>query len=206
MLTESELTTLRGSVRTRMSEGRYAHTLGVERAARRLGAILLPEREAALAAAALLHDVAKELDRDAQLELIAEDGMTLSDADRRTPALFHAFAAPALIRRDFARFATSEILSAVRWHTVGSPDMTLFDRIIFLSDYIEDTRSYPSCIAVREELYRDLASGEPPMRALERAMLRTIDETLQFLIKKGSFISELTLRTRNAILAGQWRD
>lgn len=35
-----------------------------------------------------------------------------------------------------------EILSAIRYHTTGHPDMTVLEKIIYLADYIEPGRAW----------------------------------------------------------------
>lgn len=199
MTDENELVALRAAVRARLSEKRYKHTLGVETAAARLAQAFLPEKENDLRAAALLHDIAKELPTEEQLRLIDEGHADVSPAERNMTAILHAYAAPAVILRDFPTFATEEILRAVACHTAGREDMTVFDKIIFIADYTEDGRTYPSCVSVREKLARDIKNGEG-LCALDMAVLSSVDETVLSLIGRSSLISEKTILTRNAVL------
>ena len=69
MITEEKLALLRAEVELRLSTRRFSHTLGVERAAREIGAHCLPDKIAALSAAALLHDVTKTYDVEKQLKI-----------------------------------------------------------------------------------------------------------------------------------------
>ena len=56
------------AVASRLSEKRYMHTLGVEKAAIRLSERLMPECDAEeMRAAALLHDITKEMDLAEQI-------------------------------------------------------------------------------------------------------------------------------------------
>ena len=71
---------LREKLRSVLSEHRYEHTLGVERAAVRIGERCLPEMICELRAAALLHDVAKEMKMEKQQEILGQiSGVTESD-------------------------------------------------------------------------------------------------------------------------------
>ena len=72
------LNVLRKSVKSRISERRYLHTLGVEDMATKLGEHFIPEMISELRAAALLHDVAKELDYQEQIKIISDQGILVS--------------------------------------------------------------------------------------------------------------------------------
>lgn len=201
-ITEEELSALSAEVGTRLSEGRYRHTQGVEQMAARLGALFFPpDTVRALRAAALLHDIAKELPKEEQLSLIRESGFAVTEEDVSSPTLYHAFAAPALIRRDFPCFATEEILRAVFFHTTGDAEMNTFEKIIFLTDFIEEGRTYPSCVRTRERLFSALGKEMPPERALDDAVLFTLDLTIVSLTERHVPINLRTVKARNSMLS-----
>lgn len=202
MITDQQLNALRNTVRSALSEKRFSHTLGVEECARELGEMFLPEEELnGLCAAALLHDITKELSEEEHLRLIRQEGITLPACDVGAVALYHAVTAPIVIRRDYPDFADPQILRAVRLHTVGEENMNNFEKIIFLADYVEKNRTYISCVNVRDYLFGSLAEGEEdPLRILDTAVLKEIDFTMTSLIRKGAYLSEATLRARNSIL------
>lgn len=205
-ISEADLSLLSEEVKRRLSEKRYLHTLGVERMAKKLGELFFSEdtvRE--LRAAALLHDIAKELPEDEQKALIRAAGFPVTEEDLSSSPLYHAFAAPEVIRRDFPEYATEKILRAVFFHTTGDPSMDTFEKIVFLSDFIEEGRMYPSCITVRESLLSTLSAGEPKEAALDRAVLRTLDLTVVSLIDRHADINLRTVRARNSILAAIFR-
>ncbi|MBR2343839.1 MAG: HD domain-containing protein [Clostridia bacterium] len=201
--TEAELAALAERVRERLSGERFLHTLGAVSAAVRIGEYILPEQLSGLRAAALLHDIAKELSPSEEESLILSQGLS-RDPLAKIPATRHALLAPAVISRDFPEFAEKEILSAVKNHTTGAPDMSIFDEIIFIADYIEEGRTYPSCIAVRDSLYSDLESfsgREDRIRALHRAVIASIDYTAAALRRAGRELSDISILTKNAISA-----
>ena len=195
---------LRAAVGARLSPPRFAHTLGVEKTAVSLGEIFLPDRLFSLSAAALLHDIAKELPIDRQRDLAQRSGLLDDPSDFLCRALYHAYAAVSLIRAEFPDFATDEILSAVAKHTVGAPDMSVADEIIFLSDYIEPTRTYPDCVAVRDDFFSQMEQATNPdgeLLALHRAALRSMDLTLEKLIRSDKYIGAGLISSRNSLLA-----
>ena len=134
MIGENELQTLRSNVAKALSEKRFMHSLGVKRAAIEIGKHCLPSKLNELSAAALLHDIAKELPKEEQLYAMRRCGYELTDEDYSSEALYHSFAAPYIIKERYASFATDDILSSVFMHTSGGDSMTVFDEIIFIAD------------------------------------------------------------------------
>lgn len=199
---EAMLDSLRDSVRERLSEKRFSHTLGVENMAARLADFCLPEEKSSLRAAALLHDIAKELDTDEMLSAIEADGFSLTREDMQSKAVLHSFAAPYIIQREFPDFAVENILSSTRNHTVGAPGMSVFDQIIFISDFIEDGRSYDSSIQVRDMLLPSLKYGETEenQKALSLAVVESLRLTERHLRSTGRFINPRMILTKKYFL------
>ena len=158
MISEQDLVALRSAVELRVSKKRFLHVLGVEDMARRIGERCLPNKLYELSAAALLHDVAKEIPIEEQIAIISNCASKITAEELNAPQIIHSFTAPHVVLRDFPQYATEEILSAVEKHTLGDADMSIFDEIIFIADYAEAGRSYESCIEVRNYLLDNLCS------------------------------------------------
>ena len=187
-------------VKKRMSEKRFRHTRSVVFAVQRIGRYFEDLDLSELCAAALLHDITKELSVDEQIRLLIDGGFVISDEDMESPQIFHSFSAPIIIKSDFPKFATESVLSAVKNHTLGSPDMTVFDEIIFISDYIEDLRTYDSCIEVRKKLY-DALSHENTVKqnviALHEAVLSALIFTEKEVLKRGITFNSRSKKTKD---------
>ncbi len=198
-----EIEELKKEIKVRLSEPRYLHTLGVARASRALSELCAPSLAAEAEVAALLHDISKEYSHSEQLRIIEEENIFLDSEDKGAPAVLHAFTAPAVIKRDFEKFATQNILSAALFHTVGSPDMSVFDEIIFLSDFIEDTRTYPSSLTVRKYVFENMRPGrtDENVEVLHKACVMSIDFTVEHLRKNKKPINSKNVLTRNALLS-----
>lgn len=200
---ESDILDLREQIKPYMSERRYLHTLGVERAVIRLGDILMPHMVSELRVAALLHDIAKDISKEEQLTLISTYYDHISDEDISTVPALHSFAGPPLIKRDFSKYALESILCAVRLHTLGAFGMSLFDEIVFLSDFIEDTREYPVCKAVAEFVYTGLSpknTHQENLAVLHRAALMSIDHTIASVESRGQKVNSSALKTKEYLL------
>ena len=201
MISEARICALRQQVETRMSEKRFRHTLGVEKLSAWLGGLVMPDKVSELRCAALLHDIAKELSFEELTALLNASDMNITDEDRETPTVFHAFAAPVVIKRDFPEFATEDILSATFNHTTGAPDMSLFDEIIFISDFAEEGREYPACREILKRLV-DRCGGETDRESCILGIHKTAYDTVLAVIsaleRLGRRINSRTLLTRSA--------
>ncbi len=190
-ITDNELDILRKDIKSRLTEKRYMHTLSVEGCAQELSSLIIPENKNEARAAALLHDITKELGADEHISLIGEVDAT----DLASPQILHSFSAEKVILRDFPRFATEKILSAVRKHTVGDYDMSLLDLIIFVSDYCEPLRVAPPCREVYDFLFSGMQSLDfkGRVKRLYEACLIAVLKTKEFLEAKGAFVNPKTL-------------
>ncbi len=199
IFSESDLSSIRHSVKDLMSERRYLHTLGVENAAVRIAKSVAPWMSSRAAAAAILHDVTKEM---SQSDLIMKYDIPLTAEDLYASETLHALTAAEYIKENFEHFAYPDILFAVRSHTVGDPCMTLLGKILFVADYIEEGRKYDSSVKLREELYSALDSAksrEQAISALNRAVISSIDYTTAHLLSIGAKPHTKTSQLRDAI-------
>lgn len=203
VITEAMLEQLRERVRTVMSDKRYAHTCAVERMAVRLGELYCPDQILPLRAAALLHDITKEETLEKQLQLCKKFDIIVKSGDRLAPKTFHARTAAALIERDFPEFASETVVSAVRRHTTGRAEMSLTDEIIYLADYIDDTRKFPDCVKLRSLFWdADPAAMDERTRLahLRDVLIVSFDMTIGALLAEGVVISTDTIEARNWLL------
>ncbi len=207
MMTNNEnerLDLLRQRIETYMSGKRLSHTYAVEREIKVLSGIYAPEDEFTLRSAALLHDITKELTLEKQLKLCDEFGIIYTDEEKLTPKIFHSRTAPAVITRDFPEYAGEVILNAVRWHTTGRAGMSLAEQLLFLADYIEDTRTFESCTALRKFFYDGLEKAkdrEEQETLLCDTMVLSFDMTIKELLSDMSPIHADTIAARNSFVA-----
>ena len=202
--TEKQISSLRSSVKERLSEKRFNHTLGVEKSAVYIAERCAPDFIDEIRAAALLHDISKEYSEAEHIALINEYGVYLSEEQKASVALLHSITGPFVIEKDFSEFASERVLDAVRNHTVGAPDMSVFDEIIYLADYIEENRTYPMCIEVRE-FYNEASTKancvDEQILALHLACIKALDNTIKEFTSRGKSYNQMTKLTRDSLLA-----
>ena len=202
-ISDSEIEVLRGKVSSEMSEKRYLHTLAVEDMARRLSELYCPEKKSKLRAAALLHDMTKELSYEEHIAIFKEHGESLLPEDLRAPKTFHARSAAILISMIYPEFSDIEIINAVRYHTTGCASMTLFEKIIYLADYIDETRKYDECVKLRN-MFWDAQPQKMEMAErlehLDNVLFEALNMSIDSLIDDGKIISCDTVAARNSLI------
>ena len=203
MITDEMLEQLREQVSHLLSPHRYNHTLGVERMAAFLAGKCLPDKVPEARVAALLHDITKELSEEQHLELLLKNNVTPSDVDSSSAALLHSQTAPFYVLDKFGQFASPEILSAIEKHTTADTDMSILDKIIFLADFIEDTRPYPDSKSVSAFVKDSMTSENTAdnISVLDRACVMEIDSTISSLKRRGRALNPKTLLARDALIS-----
>jgi len=199
-ITEEMLSALREKIRPYLTEKRYVHTLAVEKAAAELGKVYLSDQTEKLRVSALLHDITKKADLEKQLQYCTEFAIMVSETDLYAPKIFHAKTAAALAGRDFAPWVDADVLSGIRWHTTGRDGMTVFEAIVYLADYIEDTRTFPDCVTLREYFQRELAKAKTDAErtdVLDRTMVLSFDMTIRNLLEEEVPVDKDTVAARN---------
>ena len=179
ILTEEALAALRHEISARIGEYRFRHTLGVEEAIASLGALYLPHDVPRLRVAALLHDLTKEWTADEQIDFCRKQNLALLPAESAAPKVLHAKTGAVVAERDYGEYVDSEIIAAIREHTVAAPNMSVFSALLYLADYIEPTRTYPECVALRRAFYDEYSAKNKMChlaRIMARALLASIDE------------------------------
>ena len=203
MFDEKQLTALRQRVAGEMSPKRFFHTAEVEKMVERLGVLYCPNEIPMLRAAALLHDVTKEYSAERQLKILLEFGINVSKQDILTPKTFHARTAALLIPTLYAEFADPALISAVRYHTTGRADMTLAEKLLYLADYIDESRTFPDCVRLREMFFGknpEEMGAKERLSHLDRVLVASFDMTVAGLLADGAIISEDTVAARNFLL------
>lgn len=206
-INDQKLKALRSALGVKMSQKRYRHTCEVESMAIRLGELYCPDKIEILRAAALLHDITKEYPYERQLAICEEHGIVNDRIDFYCPKTFHAKTAAALIPTEYAEFALDEVVSAVRWHTTGHENMTLAEKLIYLADYIDMSRSFDDCVMLRRYFW-----GAEPQNLdahkrevlLRDTLIMSFDMTIKQLLSEGSPVDKDTISARNYLVAERY--
>ena len=169
-----------------IEQKRYDHSIGVAVTAYIL-AIRYKEDVKLAYLTGLLHDIAKRLPIEKQMELCKN--MKLYPDELLYPKMLHSPAGAALVEQVY-NITDKKILNAIRLHTIGSGRMTVFDKIIYLADYIEPCRDFENLTELRKLAFCDM----------DRALIRGVDITLLSLVAEGNKISPILLNLRNELI------
>ena len=209
MISEQMLDALREELCGTMSEKRYRHTIEVERMVARLGELYAPDQISYLRAAALLHDITKEFSLQTQLQILQKFGIITYYSDEISPKTLHARTAALLIEQDYPAFAHPTVIEAVRWHTTGRVGMSICEKLVYLADYIDLSRTFPDCVALREMFWgADPAGMGDAVREahLREVLISSYDRTIAALLEEGALISQETVLARNELVEQKRHD
>ena len=194
---------LRVDVIGTMSEKRAVHTVAVEAMSVRLGRLYAPDKLAELSTAALLHDITKEKKLPEQLALCEKYNIPVSESDILSPKTFHARTAAAVIPYEYPDFADEEVISAVRWHTTGRKGMALLEKLIYLADYIDESRQFDDCVLLRKMFWEanvDSMNESERLEHLNNVLIKSFDFTIKNLIEEKSIVASDTFDARNELI------
>ena len=203
-ITEQTLSRLREEIMGQMSPKRFRHTVAVEQMVARLAELYCPEMRAKLCAAALLHDLTKEWSVSQHAAYCRACGIEPDASYFLSPKTFHALTASLRIERELHELADPIIVSAVRWHTTGHAGMTLPEKLVYLADYIDESRTYEGCVLLRRFFFdADPQSMDEGAREahLRDTLILSYDLTMRDLLSDGTAIAEDTNRARNELIA-----
>ena len=172
-----------------LNEKRYIHTLGTADCAKELAKQFgLNEDKAYLAG--LLHDCAKCFPNEELLDIIHKH-LDIEECEMLNYKTLHAPVSAYIAETEFG-ITDKEILSAIRWHTLGKLDMSDFEKIVIIADKIEpNTRDKEYSDKIRELLVQK--------NGLNKALLKCYKETIKSLVKRDLKICLLTIEIYNKL-------
>ena len=157
------------AIRKRLQPQRFHHSLGTM-----LTAVSLAERWGAdsikAATAGILHDVARDFPHITDKRYLKRIGVEIPLEDNEFPQLWHARAAGVFVKTELG-VDDEEISRAILLHPTGEEAMSLLEKIVFLSDYLEPTRSFEGAGKLRILMYENL----------ERALAAALETKIRFI-------------------------
>lgn len=177
-------------LKANLNTERYEHSLGTAECAKELAEEYGLDNEKAYFTG-LIHDCAKCLATEELRDIIC-NCTDLCEGELINPKTYHAPAGAIVAQKEFG-INDEEILSAIRWHTLGKVNMSDFEKIIFLADKIE-TRTRPCEIInpVKRALKED--------DGLNKALLICYGNTIKSLVDRNLKICKVTVDIYNELL------
>lgn len=178
------------AVKKSLGRSRFEHVLRVEKAAIKLAELNDVSIEKA-SIAALTHDYTKERSDSEFKETIKKYSLD-PDLLNWGNFIWHGVVGAKIVSNEL-KITDPEILNAIARHTVGAPEMTKLDQIIYVADFVEDGRDFPDAQIARNLAYADLKA----------AVSFETKHTLQYLMSSNKTIYPTAILTYNAWVAGQ---
>ncbi len=181
---------LYGLIKNVLPEKRFKHVEGVIYTAKKLAEIYGVSVDKA-EIAALLHDCAKCMSAEALVNLCKQNNVHITGEEMEDElsvlSLLHSKAG-SILAKNIYYIEDESILSAVYYHTVGRPDMTMLEKIVFVADYIEPGRTQktePSLDEIRKISFEDI----------DNAVYIITRNTVNFLQETGRNVCSDSIKT-----------
>lgn len=178
-------------IRARLTPKRFNHSLCVAESAKEL-ALKYGADENKAYTAGLLHDICKDTAPAEQLKYLLANGVVPTDLEINAPKLYHAMSGALYIKKELG-VDDEEIIGAVRCHTTGKKGMTLFDKILFIADFISADRDYNGVEIMREKA----------ARSLDEAIIEGLSFTIKDLVENGKAVHPDTVEAFNEAVGSQ---
>lgn len=171
-----------------LSKKKYEHSIAVAETAYELAKVHQVEQELAYLGG-LLHDYARELPNQKLAALGKVSGLVMDPVTQMSPEIWHGPVGAYLVKKELGLKEPS-LLQSIALHTLGAPDMSDLDKIVFLADLIEPGRLFPGIEFLREKAFTDLDQG----------MLVAYEQSFRYLLSRKSLIHPIMIESRNQLL------
>lgn len=175
-------------VKAHLKKKRYIHTIGVVNLAVKL-AECYGENKTHAKVAALLHDYCKYISNEEMIKSLLDLNFEVNNVLFKNPNLGHGFLASIVVQSEFG-VEDLDIINAIANHTFGRRGMSRLEKIIYLADSLEENRDYDGIDGLRSLAFKDL----------DRALLKSCENTLAYELNRGNLIHPNTIEMRNELL------
>lgn len=183
-----DINKIKKDLKEKLSKNRYEHSLRVADYCKRLAVIYKVDENRAYLSG-LVHDCAKNLEEFYMLNKKLNSDIIFDTEEKDNENLRHA-PIGAVVCKDLYGIFDEEIISAVRYHTTAKENMTLLEKILFISDKIEPGRKYDTV----DELRR-LADFD-----IDRAIVKFLNDSFEYLEKKSQKVHHLSVKARDYLI------
>lgn len=173
-------------IKKNLKKNRYIHSIGVAYTSSCLAMRYGYDENKALITG-ILHDIAKCLDYDDLIYKCKKAKLDISDNEIKNPELLHSKYGSILVKELF-NIEDEDIINSIYYHTTGRANMSLLEKIVFVADYIEPSRSSLK----QMDKIRELAFTN-----IDDAIVLICKNTIDYLNSKSKDIDQITIDTYN---------
>lgn len=185
-------------LRPRLSEKRFFHSQGVASCAvalaQQFGLDEIVQQKVFLAG--LLHDCCKLLNKQQLMALVDTFEIELSTEDKLAPQTLHALVGAKVVQHDLG-IDDSDILEAIKSHTIGKAAMGWPELIVYVADKIEPNTRDPKFINLVKSQFDETNN---PINLLKAGVF-ILNDTIAYLTQENQRIHPRTVDARNDLMA-----
>ncbi len=137
----------------------------------------------------LLHDAARELPPEELLQRTLSLGIQPDPLEQQNPVLLHGLVSAEIARSRFG-IEESELLEAIRHHTLGKPKLHPYGKVLYVADSIEPSRTFV------DEKFRSKILSLP----LDEMLLEILEEEKKYRKNLAPITREMYDELRGGIL------
>ncbi|MBI4052320.1 MAG: nicotinate (nicotinamide) nucleotide adenylyltransferase [Elusimicrobia bacterium] len=171
-------------LRKKLKRDRYLHTLAVARLASQLAERHHQDSRAAHLAG-LLHDAGRSFSLRQMADYSRRHTLEVphqKEVLRRQPILLHAYVSAEIAKKHFS-ITNSEILNAIKHHTLGSSSMSSLEKVLYVADIASEDRGFPEAKKIRKVAFRDL----------DQALLEAVQTKIRYVLSAGQWLHPQTI-------------
>ena len=170
-----------------LSEKRFRHCQGVAKRAVELARIYGEDEEIARKIG-IAHDIAKEMPKEEALQYAKDYNIQFDKIEQQQPGLWHSKIGAHFVMKEFG--FTNDMAQAILYHTTGNIHMNTIDKIIYVADKTDETRTI---INLKEAV-------EISNHNLNEGVLYIAKFMMQYSLQKDSLIHTDTVYLVNQLL------
>lgn len=121
-----------------LSGKRFCHSQGVAKRAAELARIYGEDEEVARKIG-IAHDIAKEIPKEEALQYAKQNNIQFDEIEQKEPGLWHSKLGAHIAMKKFG--FTNDMAQAILYHTTGNIHMNTLDKIIYVADKTDETRT-----------------------------------------------------------------
>ena len=183
----TDIEQIKNDLKEILSENRYNHSIAVMEKAKELCDMHRIDSKN-IVLTALAHDIAKEMSPEEMMIYIENNNIDVDELEKKQIPILHGPVGADICIKKYG--FSKEMARAIRNHSTGDVNMSIIDKIVFLSDKIEKSRTYEQVEEIRRTSEDDL----------DKAILLFLNHHIVRMIKKGRIIHPKSILLRNELV------
>ncbi|GMB10432.1 MAG: bis(5'-nucleosyl)-tetraphosphatase (symmetrical) YqeK [Candidatus Improbicoccus devescovinae] len=176
-------------IKKKLSPKRYIHSINVAKSAGILAEKYGADPEKAKIAG-ILHDITKEWSYTEHMNFVNKYKISVSKYEILSKKLLHSLTGSFYIKY-ILKIGDPDIINSVRYHTTAHENMSMLEKIVYISDFISEDRTFYGV-----ERLRNLAN-----KSMQSVITEALGFSIAELVSEKRIIHPNTLKAYNQVMA-----